>query len=73
MLSTSGFVDDVMFSYDGLNVASGVSLPQQSHRSVADRLTPLLRGIGCVLTYRVVQKSDPLVYFDDNFGKYGPI
>jgi len=23
--------------------------------------------------YRVVQKTDPLVYFDDNFGKYGPI
>ena len=23
--------------------------------------------------YRVVQKADPLVYFDDNFGKYGPI
>jgi len=21
----------------------------------------------------VVQKTDPLVYFDDNFGKYGPI
>jgi len=25
------------------------------------------------LTYRVFQKTDPLVYFDDNFGKYGPI
>jgi len=24
-------------------------------------------------TYRVFQKTDPLVYFDDNFGKYGPI
>ena len=23
--------------------------------------------------YRVVQKTDPLVYFDDNFGKYGLI
>ena len=23
--------------------------------------------------YRVFQKTDPLVYFDDNFGKYGPI
>ena len=23
--------------------------------------------------YRVVQKTDPLVYFDDKFGKYGPI
>jgi len=23
--------------------------------------------------YRLFQKMDPLVYFDDNFGKYGPI
>ena len=23
--------------------------------------------------YRVVQKTDPLVNFDDNFGKHGPI
>ena len=23
--------------------------------------------------YRVFQKTDPLGYFDDNFGKYGPI
>ena len=23
--------------------------------------------------YRVFQKNGPLVYFDDNFGKYGPI
>jgi len=23
--------------------------------------------------YRVFQKTDPLDYFDDNFGKYGPI
>jgi len=27
-----------------------------------------LRGI-----YRVFQKTDPLDYFDDNFGKYGQI
>jgi len=26
-----------------------------------------------VFIYRVVQKTDPLVYFDNNFGKYGPI
>jgi len=27
-----------------------------------------------VLTYTVwSKKTDPLVYFDDNFGKYGPI
>ena len=26
-----------------------------------------------VALYRVFQKTDPLVYFDDNFGKYGPI
>jgi len=25
------------------------------------------------LPYRVFQKTDPLVYFDDNFGKYRPI
>ena len=25
------------------------------------------------MIYRVFQKTDPLVYFDDNFGKYGPI
>jgi len=25
------------------------------------------------LIYRVFQKTDPLVYFDDNFGKCGPI
>ena len=24
-------------------------------------------------SYWVFQKTDPLVYFDDNFGKYGPI
>jgi len=23
--------------------------------------------------YRVFQKTDPLVYFDDNFSKYGPV
>jgi len=23
--------------------------------------------------YRVFQKTDPLVYFDDNFSRYGPI
>jgi len=26
-----------------------------------------------VTMYRVFQKTDSLVYFDDNFGKYGPI
>ena len=26
-----------------------------------------------IFIYRVVQKNGPLVYFDDNFGKYGPI
>jgi len=26
-----------------------------------------------IVIYRVFQKSGPLVYFDDNFGKYGPI
>jgi len=26
-----------------------------------------------LIFYRVVQKTDPLVYFDDNFGKYGLI
>jgi len=25
------------------------------------------------LVYGVFQKTDPLVYFDDNFGKYRPI
>ena len=27
----------------------------------------------CISIYRVFQKTDPLVYFDDNFGKCGPI
>jgi len=25
------------------------------------------------MMYRVFQKTDPMVYFDDNFSKYGPI
>jgi len=29
--------------------------------------------ISCYEHYRVVQKTDPLVNFDDNFGKHGPI
>ena len=28
---------------------------------------------GQYTVYRVFQKTDPLVYFDDNFDKYGPI
>jgi len=33
------------------------------------------RGIGFVFSYipGVPKKPDPLAYFDDNFGKYGPI
>ena len=34
--------------------------------------TPLIDS-DTTLSYRVVQKNGPLVYFDDNFGKYGPI
>ena len=44
MLRISGFVDDVVFSY---NVPyGGVMLRQQPRCNVVHRLTPLLRGIG---------------------------
>jgi len=41
-----------------------------------DILTPQVRdGVPSrvIVAYRVFQKTDPLVYFDNNFGKYGPI
>jgi len=47
-LSTSGFVDDVMFSYNGSY--GGVMLPQQPRYYVEYGLTPLLSGIGCILS-----------------------
>jgi len=34
--------------------------------------TPGAQHITCVLT-GCSKKTDPLDYFDDNFGKYGPI
>ena len=48
MSCTSGFVDDVMFSYDG--PCGGVTLPQQPRCNVVHGLTPLLRGTGCILS-----------------------
>jgi len=48
MSCTSGFVDDVMMSYNRPH--GGVTLQQQSRCNVAYVVTPLLRDIGCVLT-----------------------
>ena len=45
MLCISGFVDDLVFSYNGLR--GGVTLQQEPRCSDARELTPLLRGIGC--------------------------
>jgi len=46
MLCTSGFVDDVMFSYNEPLDAITADLLQCC---IWHRLTPLLLGIGCVL------------------------
>jgi len=62
-LCTSGFVDDVRFSYNGLG---GVTLPQLQPRcNVMHRLTPLLCGICCVLfcprLERALRLEEPFV------------
>jgi len=44
---TSGSVDDVMFSYNWPH--GGITLPQQPRCNVVRELTPLLRGIDCIL------------------------
>ena len=48
-MCSSGFLDGVMFLYYGPN--SGKSLPPQRHCNVINTLTPLLHGIGYVLSY----------------------
>jgi len=50
MLSTSGFVDDVTFSYNG-PCSGGTSLPKQRHCSVVQGLT-----LRCVTTARTVER-----------------
>jgi len=47
MLYTSGFLDGVMFFYNG--PYGGVTLQQQSRGNGVSGLASLLRGIGCVL------------------------
>jgi len=48
-LPTSGFVDNVMFSYSW--PYGDVTLLQQIRYNVVRKLAPLLRGIGCVLSW----------------------
>ena len=47
-LRTSGFVDDVTFSYNGSY--GRVTLSQQPRCNVVHGLTPLLRDIGSILS-----------------------
>jgi len=56
MLCTSGFMDDVMFSFNRLY--GGVTLLRQSRCSVVNGITPLLCGIGCVLSYTTARGQD---------------
>jgi len=60
---TSGFVDDVVFSYYGPN--SSVSLTKQRHCSVVYKLTPLPHAIDCNLSYR--RRQAPIL--DESFVK----
>jgi len=47
MSRTSGFVNDVMFSH---NQFHGDVTLQKTHYEVVNRLTPMLRVTGCVLS-----------------------
>ena len=49
ILSTSDFVDDVKFSYNG--PYGNETLPQQNRCHIVRGLAPLLHGIGCVLSW----------------------